>query len=75
MLTIIAFPASPQYKRDDEQKMLDKLIIKKTGKTIPLLHIFKHITDTTKAKVIAYVDPGKQAKKSSIALRYVCAVG
>ena len=75
MLTNIAFPASPQYKRDDEQKILDKLIIQKTGKTTPLLHIFKHITDTTKAKVIAYVDPGKQAKKSSIALRYVCAVG
>ncbi len=75
MLTNIAFPSSPQYKRDDEQKILDKLIIQKTGKTTPLLHIFKHITDTTKAKVIAYVDPGKQAQKSNITLRYVCAVG
>ena len=75
LLTNIELTTTPT-KKADEQKQIAKVMEQASPKD-PLIHIFQQLVHFQKKKpeIIAYVNPGDFGVKSSIATRYVCAVG
>jgi len=75
LLTNIELSKSTASKKSDEQKQIAKII--ETWLSTPLLSIFQNICKSQKKKpeIIAYVNPGDFGKTTSLATRYICAVG
>lgn len=75
-LTNIELSPIPKSGKSDEQKKIHQ-IIRTASPNKPLLYIFRQVLDILdkEPEIIAYVNPKDFGRSSSIATRYICAVG